>query len=148
MDAICSLTYWSRAVRPMEDAELLQLLDTARAANARRGVSGMLLYKSGCFLQVLEGETAVVEALIAKIARDTRHEDVRILRRDSGPRQFGEWSMGFQNLSDLRLVEAGESDLMSVPFDAEYFGANPTKVQELLLCFRGMSNPALVTTLV
>ncbi len=132
----------------MEDAELLPLLDKARVANARRGVSGMLLYKSGSFLQVLEGEAGDVEALIATIERDPRHEDVRILRKDAGPRQFGEWSMGFQNLSDLRLVEAGESDLMSAPFDAEYFGANPTKVQELLLCFRGMNNPALVTTLV
>ncbi len=61
-------------------------------------------------LQVLEGEAREMDALTAKIGLDSRHEGERILWREVGPRQFGEWSMGYQNLSDLRLVETGESD--------------------------------------
>lgn len=149
MDRVSRITYFSKAVRPMGDDELLQLLTGARAKNAKREITGMLVYKDGCFLQVLEGSAPVVERLCARIAQDPRHDAMTILHQDFGPRRFAEWSMGFQNLSNIGFTEKseGRSDLMSIPFDADYFGANPSKAEELLLCFRGLNDPRVVATL-
>lgn len=48
----------------------------------------------GVFLQYLEGEIEDVDALFAKISRDVRHRDVKILeRRVVDRRMFVDWSM-------------------------------------------------------
>ena len=49
------LAYVSNASRLMSSASLSMLLRQARASNKRHDITGMLLYKDGSFLQVLEG---------------------------------------------------------------------------------------------
>jgi hypothetical protein len=49
---INSVTYVSLAKAPISAKELQDLLKTFVASNARVGVTGMLLYKNGCFMQV------------------------------------------------------------------------------------------------
>ncbi len=61
-----SLTYVSSAVRPFAEDELADLLAVSRQNNARLGITGMLLYKDGNFMQVLEGEEAEVRTLYEK----------------------------------------------------------------------------------
>jgi len=141
MECVHSIMYWSRATARMTEAELLEILRKARRSNQEKGLTGMLLYKKGCFLQLLEGELRPLEQVYAKIEKDPRHTSVTLLRTEYGPRQFPGWTMGFQNLTKIRLnlPELGVTDLMDVPFDAEYFGANPTKAQSILLCFRGVA---------
>lgn len=92
--------YSSSAVRPFSEAELEELLRRSRESNKRLGVTGMLLYKDGRFMQALEGEESVVRTLFQKIAADPRHCDVKLL--DQGfteEREFGDWSMGFERLT-------------------------------------------------
>jgi hypothetical protein len=60
--------YSSAALVPFSDAELTDLLAVSRANNLRLGVTGMLLYHDGSFLQALEGEETIVERLYAKSA--------------------------------------------------------------------------------
>jgi Sensors of blue-light using FAD len=95
MDLI-ELVYVSAAVRMMRDAELAQLLSKARSDNAMRDVTGLLVYEKGSFLQVLEGEPAVVDELFTRIGRDPRHAQVQMLSRQNiETRTFGDWRMGF-----------------------------------------------------
>lgn len=143
-EQVHSIMYWSRAVCPMTDADLLNLLSTARSVNAKMGLTGMLLYKNGCFLQILEGYLKELELVFAKIEADPRHTCVTILRTDFGPRQFTGWTMGFQNLTNWKLTDPrlGVSDILSVKFNASYFGPNPSKAQSMLLCFRGLADSA------
>lgn len=65
----------------------------------------MLLHHSGSFLQVLEGEKEKVEALYDKIERDPRHGATLILVKETGPRAFGDWSMGFAELDEETLAK-------------------------------------------
>lgn len=146
MEQVTTLTYWSRATSPMSEEELLEILQKSRRNNGRRGVTGLLLYRDQCFLQVLEGSEAVIESLIKTIEADPRHHSFRTLCRETGPRQFGEWQMGFENL-DTSQDHSGASPIMKVPFDPDYFGAHPTTTQTLLLCFRGIADPAVVASL-
>lgn len=90
------IIYASRALHDFDDDELLSLLTRARTANQRYGITGMLVYASRSFLQVLEGEDAFVEKVWDRVRLDDRHTGLRVL--SDGPvqqRSFGEWTMGF-----------------------------------------------------
>jgi hypothetical protein len=76
------------------DAEISQILATARANNSRQSVTGALLFNSGCFAQVLEGPRTAIEQIFERIQRDPRHGDVTVLESGSAARRdFPEWSM-------------------------------------------------------
>ena len=71
-----------------------QIFQTARSNNAKRKVTGALLYSSGYFAQVLEGSMADIEQVFEKIQCDPRHSDVTVLEcAGIGSRDFPEWSM-------------------------------------------------------
>ena len=98
------LIYVSTARELMDKDALLGILAKAREKNARLGITGMLLYKDGNFLQLLEGEESLVRDVYATIARDTRHFDTMITMEEAvNERMFTEWSMGFHDLSDPAL---------------------------------------------
>jgi hypothetical protein len=91
--------YSSVATKPFTEPELLELLTRSREANSKLGLSGMLLYKHGDFLQVLEGPEQVVRKMIRKIRLDPRHQSMlKLLEGDYAERQFPYWHMGFRNL--------------------------------------------------
>jgi hypothetical protein len=90
------LMYASTAREPFTAEELAALLLQARAQNHERGLTGLLVYHGGAFLQVLEGRGEAVTEVFERIGRDPRHADLRLLiRREVDEREFGEWSMGF-----------------------------------------------------
>lgn len=146
MEEVITLTDWSRATNPMGDDELLDILRVSRRNNARRGLTGLLLYRDQCFLQVLEGPEREIESSIKTIEADPRHYSFRTLCREVGERQFGTWQMGFENL-DSMTDPAETSNIMKLQFDPEYFGANPTTAQTLVLCFRGIADPSVLASL-
>ncbi len=98
------LVYYSRnRVTGTEDelaAAITSILAASRANNERDGVTGALMFNSGCFAQVLEGPREAVEAVFERIQQDERHGDVSLLAFVSTPaRAFGTWSMGFVGAS-------------------------------------------------
>jgi hypothetical protein len=101
------IVYCSQATHDMAPEELVELLECARRHNAEQGVSGMLLYSSQSFLQMLEGDAASLDETYARIARDDRHTNLRVLLRADVPaRMFPDWTMGFEHVDDEQL--AGE----------------------------------------
>ena len=74
--ALYEIIYVSVAPGDMAAAELSSLMDRAREHNARRGITGMLLYHNREFMQLLEGEEAEVKALYETICGDHRHQQV------------------------------------------------------------------------
>ncbi len=133
-----SLLYVSSATHLFSDAELVELLDQSREKNARLGITGMLLYKDGNFMQALEGPEGAVLELYSTIQDDARHHHVlELLRRQVEEREFASWSMGFQNLRDANLPEtAGYSTFMNDPLTSSGFQSDPTRAQRLLRVFR------------
>lgn len=132
------LVYVSSAVRQFSRPDLEDLLTTSRDNNARAGITGMLLYKDGNFMQVLEGEEGAVRAVYDKIGTDPRHKGEIILREGfTEERQFPDWSMGFR---DLQSPEAhairGYSEFLNTPLTGQEFSGDPTRAQKLLLTFK------------
>ena len=105
---VFQLVYSSAAVRPPTREALVELLEQARTRNAARKVTGMLLYRGGRFLQLLEGEEEVVRDLYATIARDVRHQRVTTLTESRRLlRRFPTWTMAFRDLGDEPFAEPG-----------------------------------------
>lgn len=98
---VLSLVYSSIATQPLVEQDLIDLLHSSRQTNGASGITGLLLYRMGRFLQVLEGPEQVVRDRMRSIADDPRHGEVRILldeRRQH--RQFPNWTMGFEPTGD------------------------------------------------
>ncbi|SFH53879.1 BLUF domain-containing protein [Planctomicrobium piriforme] len=90
------LIYKSAATVPLSSAELSRLLMKSRAHNDLCDLTGILMYHSNAFLQVLEGPDHAVEETFERIAADPRHKCLQVLRRQEiEERSFREWSMGF-----------------------------------------------------
>lgn len=100
------MVYLSRASRVVTRGELEDLMLGAQYRNAKCGVTGMLLYDSGNFVQVLEGPHDVVSSLFEKIERDPRHIRTAILSQwQVHSRDFEGWSMRVENLSSHRVLD-------------------------------------------
>jgi methanogenic corrinoid protein MtbC1 len=93
-DWIGCLTYQSRAVSRPSESELEQLVAQARRRNRSLGVTGMLLYENGRFLQTLEGPPAGLQAVWSSICRDERHSDIEVLTEHVvSSRLFSDWDL-------------------------------------------------------
>ena len=95
------VSYVSGVANPISAEQLLALLMQCRRNNAAQGVTGMLLYGNGKFLQAIEGEEQVIDDLIATIWADPRHQKIKLLsRRSISRREYADWSMAFERISD------------------------------------------------
>lgn len=98
--------YCSQATHDVSPEELVQLLEVSRANNEKVGLSGMLLYSSQSFLQVLEGDVAALSETYARIGADDRHTNLRLLMdADAAAPLFPDWTMGFEHVDDEDLAE-------------------------------------------
>lgn len=96
------LLYASRAVPAIDHEELVTILRQSKTHNPSVGVTGVLCFSGGIFLQVLEGGRSAVNRLYNRIAADPRHADVEVLLYEEiGERRFASWSMGQVNMSRL-----------------------------------------------
>ena len=106
MKSLISLIYASRSTEYFHEHEIPDLLQQVRISNAKQEFTGMLLYISGSFLQVLEGQPEMVDAAFGRILRDKRHTQLRLIAREPIPeRAFEGWTMMHKTLDP---VEAGE----------------------------------------
>lgn len=139
MDKSCFfLVYVSSAVELFTQEGLLILLDRCVERNKKNGISGMLLYKDGNFMQVLEGDEAVVLCTYEKILKDHRHHGVNVLLQGyQACRQFPMWSMGFYNLGFIdESAYPGYVEFMSTSLRADEFFSTPSSAQRLLMSFK------------
>lgn len=96
-----SIVYASTATQPFSGEDLGELLTISRNNNDRLGLTGMLLYRSGRFLQVLEGPESAVKERMDVIGDDPRHTAVRVLLHENlDSRQFPDWTMGYEPITD------------------------------------------------
>jgi Sensors of blue-light using FAD len=120
MDKLRRVFYISRAAKKMSDADVQAILRISQRNNRRSDITGCLMYSGEFFAQTVEGSADAVIALVAKIALDARHTEVRVLLNErSDARLFPDWSMGLIYSGDLaeRIAHWDESPEFS-PTDA------------------------------
>lgn len=95
-DPLVAIAYASSATHALGDADLEQLLQRARRKNEEVGVTGVLLYHDGSFLQYFEGPAEGVEVVYERIRRSPLHGGIiELIRGPIERRVFSSWVMGF-----------------------------------------------------
>ena len=110
------LMYASRAVSNFDQEEMAAIVRKARTSNPAEGITGVLCFSQGIFLQVLEGGRSAVNRLYNHIAADRRHTQVELLcYEEIEERRFAGWSMGQVDIARLNpalLLKYSEKALL------------------------------------
>lgn len=91
-----SIVYSSAASHRFSRDDLASLLEQSRRSNESEDLTGLLVYRDGRFLQLLEGPDEAVRERMRIIEADDRHGAIRVLLEDEiEQRQFPDWTMGY-----------------------------------------------------
>ena len=102
-----SITYVSSAVHVFNETTLLDLVDQCQRNNERLGITGILVYSDGNFMQVIEGADLPTHALYDRIKLDARHRAVTTVHQQLiEAREFLGWSMAYNILPPKALRPA------------------------------------------
>jgi hypothetical protein len=103
------LVYISQAVVGITDEQVQNILRSSRQNNSAQGITGVLVYGGGLFMQVLEGPEQPVLRLYVKILDDRRHTDCRLIHISPAEEQvFQKWSMAVLDSSPLDFQRIGQ----------------------------------------
>ena len=107
------LVYYSRnQVTGDADAfqrEVSAILKKSCVNNERDRITGALMFNTGCFAQVLEGQLERIETTFERIQRDERHGEVSLLALERiEQRSFPNWAMGFVGQSSRDAARFGD----------------------------------------
>lgn len=74
--------------------------------NAKRNITGALFFHNGQFLQLLEGELSDLDALMAKILLDSRHKNIKIIKKEQiARRTIPYWSLKAFNITRGHIID-------------------------------------------
>ena len=109
--------------------QLASVLECIRSVSAVRnvemGITGALVHDRGRFLQVLAGERASMDTLVAAIARDSRHRDMtKLVRAPIRERTFTGWSMAVYDTSADKKTSSSAATAIDLERMTEAFRAN------------------------
>jgi hypothetical protein len=94
------LLYVSKPIGPVTTHVTSSILEVSRVNNKANGITGVLCQGSGLYMQILEGQRSVINALLCRIMADKRHQAVELLAMEEiSQRRFGQWSMALVHLS-------------------------------------------------
>ena len=138
------LVYASSAIQKFDKEELVELLELSRTKNEALDVTGILLYRDGNFIQVLEGPRENVEKIYASITGDDRHRGLMlVVDEEVEERLFPNWSMGFEDLSnteDVHKIDGYNAFFTNDKAALEKMREKPDRVWILLHSFQEVTS--------
>lgn len=100
------IIYSSVATKKFSDAELTDLLSISKLKNEQLGLTGMLVYGGGTFVQLIEGGIEAARKLYHSICMDPRHMQMKVSHQQKIiARSFSGWSMAFKKYGYDPLYE-------------------------------------------
>ena len=97
MTKLMQVLYTSRLVDSDPAGTIEDILKVGRKNNELNDISGILLFRNGEFLQLLEGEKLNIYYTLKKIRDDRRHAGIIILHdAEIKTKIFDKWSMAFK----------------------------------------------------
>ena len=100
-----AIVYVSTATHLLGNTELEALLTDARQRNQETGITGVLLYNDGNFMQYFEGPAAAVDTIFARIKASSQHKDIiELLHEPIAAQLFPSWHMGLTRPSGSEML--------------------------------------------
>lgn len=133
------ISFASDAFKKEAKEGISDILEEARVFNKENDITGMLLYRKGVFLQILEGNRDTVLNLYGRIASDLRHEGIKtLIKQNENERIFKDWSMSYKEIDDADLKELNnilgwDEILNQTP---QYLPVSNVKIMEIFKRFR------------
>lgn len=128
MSNIFQLVYVSEAVEDISYTDIQNILDVSRANNAKEGITGILIFYEGYFLQLLEGPEDAVRKTLNKILLDERNYELKVLVENNGSeRLFANWTMAFYDGDISSNITEDMTSLFKLCFE------NERKIQRTLI---------------
>ena len=94
MTALRTLAYISTATRELSQDELLRVGYGAQRFNETVGVTGLLVFDSRQFAQVIEGSSEAITEVFARIEKDDLHREIRVFVDEPVHRRiYTDWAM-------------------------------------------------------
>lgn len=138
------VVYTSAAQRAAPDLE--GILEVSRRNNAQRGLTGVLLFAEGNFIQALEGPKDALDATYARIAADPRHRQIiDLFRTPISERHFPDWSMGCPKLT-TPCAPGAAFDLTRTSLEALHNEGRGEEVFRLLKSFYKVAYPNMIAS--
>ena len=101
-----AIAYVSAASWNLLDKQIERIVAESRRLNALNGITGVLLYCDGNFMQYLEGEEEAVLETFARIRASESHYQINeLMNQPILEREFGDWTMGFSRPTPEEFVE-------------------------------------------
>jgi len=127
-----SLVYVSSAVKLLTPEEIEYLLTRARERNLEYGITGILLYIGGNFMQYIEGPSDNLEVIFKIIREDKQHSGIILVTRETiKEREFGDWSMAYDT-RDIQDYVGAPGDKVLLERNLERPATNPSAARILL----------------
>jgi hypothetical protein len=98
----------SSARMDITEDELTALFRTTQNNNTGNNITGILLYKSGKFLQVLEGAESMLKSLYEKIEADSRHNNIFVILNQNCKRRI------FENYASRFSIVKSKEELQTI----------------------------------
>lgn len=96
LSSLWAIMYVSSARVGLGYSDIFDILETSRRSNAQLGITGVLLYFRGRFMQYIEGPRGPLERVFAGIVADPRHHDLtQLLNEPIKSREFSGWRLAF-----------------------------------------------------
>jgi Sensors of blue-light using FAD len=114
MAELHALVYVSTATNLLSLEQVEHLLQRAKTRNLELGITGVLLYDTGNFMQYIEGALDGLIAVYQRIQHCNLHYGlVELLRWQIAQREFPQWSMGFRSVTAVGMtVPTDDSELL------------------------------------
>jgi hypothetical protein len=134
--AYTELIYVSTMIGETEQ-ELKAILESSVKHNKSNGITGMLLYYRGGFMQVLEGGHSEVMETYARICNDKRHHHVtNLTTTEVEHRNFEKWSMGYKQIGAIEIAKFPQyAPIFDFSKQANAIKAIPGLALEMLMLF-------------
>lgn len=101
---IVHLVYVSAATIEISEDDFNSIIRTLLKIIPSRGITGMILYSEGSFLQLIEGKRHEVDMVYERIREDYRHTNIlKIYEESVDRRYFKEWCVAVANLPACKL---------------------------------------------
>ena len=108
------LAYSSTAHGNLASGEVFEIIETSARNNLRDDLTGMLIFANDRFFQIIEGEAAAIDGLMARLQADPRHHSIEVLhRQEIGERSFPRWRMERVQIANGGVPEADLSKVSS-----------------------------------
>lgn len=112
MTELHEILYCSTLAPEQQPNVVGQIVSEARAKNAKRDITGLLVFDGLHFCQQLEGPRDPLVRLMDRIGRDSRHQDIRVVYEGSlNERRYRRFDLGYADvegpasMADLQVLD-------------------------------------------